>query len=462
MPEDKSNSLPIEAPSEVEVLSKLDRALGVWIDYSAAGMEVPDDVHARLAEDGKTVAFGGEFSSWATLVRVPVPAPLRALGKFAIRAVLNLTKGAVVVGVADITCKEFLQQKKVEGVGLVLAEVEVDCKTLPGWVVFRHGSVDPGDSVFELRSLQFQLRPHQDKITLNSAPRRVSNPLFGKFPRWSGMVETGFDANWLGIVTRSEFLPAAPESDNDRPKEKMRLFSPALPPLNEEYLEWVSILESVLAARNQFTMIELGAGYGRWLVCAYGALCAANPRLKSLFVGVEAEPQHFEWMKQHFSDNDLDPGKHQLIEAAVTAEDGVVSFAVGHPREWYGQAIVDSTELNLQRYPAAQSRQVKAVSLATIFRDIPHQIPYVDLIDMDIQGAEAQVIGNAEDVLSNRVKRVHIGTHSRTIEEELRKILTKLGWRCAEDHPCFSVSMTRFGAASFNDGVQVWLNPKFD
>ena len=38
------------------------------------------------------------------------------------------------------------------------------------------------------------------------------------------------------------------------------------PDFCEEYFEWIDVLESVLAADQQFVMIELGAGYGRWLV----------------------------------------------------------------------------------------------------------------------------------------------------------------------------------------------------
>ena len=37
-----------------------------------------------------------------------------------------------------------------------------------------------------------------------------------------------------------------------------------IPPIDEEYFEWVDLLESVRDARGAYTMMELGAGYGRW------------------------------------------------------------------------------------------------------------------------------------------------------------------------------------------------------
>ena len=67
------------------------------------------------------------------------------------------------------------------------------------------------------------------------------------------------------------------------------------------------MLESVLEADDGFTMVELGAGWGRWLVDAWSVLKQIGKTDKRLLlVGVEAEPTHFEWMKQHFADNGLD------------------------------------------------------------------------------------------------------------------------------------------------------------
>ena len=51
-------------------------------------------------------------------------------------------------------------------------------------------------------------------------------------------------------------------------------------------------------------MIELGAGYGRWLVRAATALQQVKD-LPFQLIGVEAEPQHFKWLLQHFKDNGL-------------------------------------------------------------------------------------------------------------------------------------------------------------
>ena len=36
------------------------------------------------------------------------------------------------------------------------------------------------------------------------------------------------------------------------------------PAFDEEYCEWIDVLEAVQAAYGRFTMIEFGAGYSRW------------------------------------------------------------------------------------------------------------------------------------------------------------------------------------------------------
>ena len=90
------------------------------------------------------------------------------------------------------------------------------------------------------------------------------------------------------------------------------------PAFNEGYIEWIDLLESVVAARKSYTMIELGAGMGRWAVRAASAVRHYNPNLPFRLIAVEAEPTHFEWMRLHFADNDVDPNQHSLLYAAVS------------------------------------------------------------------------------------------------------------------------------------------------
>ena len=211
------------------------------------------------------------------------------------------------------------------------------------------------------------------------------------------------------------------------------------------------MLETVIAATGSFTMIELGAGYGRWLARSALAVKRYHGDLPIKLIGVEAEPTHFQWLRVHLRDNGIDPDEHELVEAAVDAEEGEVLFYVGNPGKWYGQAIAESTNA------ASESiKKVRAVSLSGILR----RHDSVDLVDLDVQGAELIVLKGAIAALNEKVKRVHIGTHNQDIELGRRTLFREHGWHKLNDYTCQSTELTPWGQISFGDGVQTWMNPR--
>jgi hypothetical protein len=145
-----------------------------------------------------------------------------------------------------------------------------------------------------------------------------------------------------------------------------------------------------------------------------------------------------------------------LIEAAVSSQDGTVPFETGHAATWYGQSI-QSTAWHSSDYPEMSLKWVRAVSLSTVIGDLGP----IDFIDMDIQGTEAHVVRASCDLLQERVKRVHIGTHGDAVEASLREAFGAMGWMCLADYPNMRRSNTPYGPISFQDGVQSWLNPRF-
>jgi FkbM family methyltransferase len=272
------------------------------------------------------------------------------------------------------------------------------------------------------------------------------HPVFYKFPPWEGIVPEGFIENFLGVMQRSYYWQ--PHDDNPPQYPADRYVRTGYPPFDDQYFEWITVLESVVQATSHFTMVELGAGYGRWTANAWAALkqCSGLPHT---LVAVEAEPTHFKWMAQHFADNVMDRKDLCLIEAAVTKADGTVGFHFGTEqwggkRDWYGQSV-------------GGSHLVKAMSLRTVLQPLTT----VDLIHVDIQGVEHEVLEAADDELDAKVKRVHIGTHSRRNEDGLRSLFRRLGWESVRDFPGSSSVDTEFGEISFSDGVQTWLNPTF-
>ncbi len=299
--------------------------------------------------------------------------------------------------------------------------------------------------------------------------------------------------NFLGVKTAKKFI------DMDSPN-----FIKALevenkgefPRFSENYFEWIDLLEAVAAAKGKFVMFELGAGWGNWIVNAALAVKRYHGALPYTLVGVEAEPTHFKWMGQHLRSNGIDPSHHELLMAAVSDKDGTTYFpAGGNPAISYSQAITDKAYtpstaqyinhsvqsvfkkiptliqtgriLDLKRISGWVHRtfmdpprtiQVKTICLKTLLRSYDR----VDLIDMDVQGAEYSVLDAAKNEIDAKVKKIHIGTHGpgRHIEKNLRVLFHELGWENKYDFENTSRVETEYGPIQFSDGIQSWSNPK--
>jgi FkbM family methyltransferase len=285
-------------------------------------------------------------------------------------------------------------------------------------------------------------------------------------------VDPGWNVNFLGVHT-----PAftAGMGSHDVPPETpggqarvSQFVETSYPDFGEEYFEWIDVLDAMLAADRRFTMVELGADWGRWLINA--AAAAHHRNLDVRLVAVEAEPTHFRWMQQHFRGNRVDPKSHKVVDAPVSSTNAPIRFHVGDPSSWYGQAIdpnrprADPQRLFQRawslfgRRRGSAERQIvemHAVTLPEILGDLES----VDLIDRDIQGFEAEVLEASKRVLSEKVKRVHIGTHSEENEERSRALFSRLGWENLNDYASGTTAATPWGSITFQDGVQTWRTP---
>jgi FkbM family methyltransferase len=281
----------------------------------------------------------------------------------------------------------------------------------------------------------------------------VEVPIFAEFESWQGLAPANFDVNFLGQRTDVSFVSGWADKERLIDREAW----PPYPTVSEETFEWVAVLRAVLEARGTFSMIELGAGYGRWLVAAACAVRRRRAELGLRLMAVEAEPTHFKWLLKHFADNQIDAENHLLIEAAVGAHDGVAFLTIASdPAATYGQRLLGSPA-DARNFGYADAVAVRTHSLATLL----DHFSFVDLIDIDIQGAELDVIAAAPNELTRKVKRIHIGTHSPEIESGLRTLFGRAGWRSESDYSCLGKRETVYGEIEFQDGAQTWVNPNF-
>lgn len=286
----------------------------------------------------------------------------------------------------------------------------------------------------------------------------VSTAVLKHFRPWKGTVPAGFFAYFLGNLTRVDYW-AFPE-DVRRRYDHERVEAFGRPSVDDNIFDWLVLLEAVIEARGEFTMVALGAGWGRWLVAAALAVKQYS-QIPCRLIGVEAEPTHFQWMLQHFRDNGMDPSDHDLIEGAASGQKGRAWFYYGKPASWYGQSIVqDETLSNLRGETETEFNNERVKLVRTV--DLPEltaHYPRIDYLHMDVQGAEYDILAASAQILNGKVKRVLIGTHSTEIEVGLRDLFGRLNWQCQYDFEMNASVVVDGTAMSLGDGVQVWVNP---
>jgi FkbM family methyltransferase len=230
------------------------------------------------------------------------------------------------------------------------------------------------------------------------------HPVFRGIVPWSGKFPPGFEVDFLKTITRYAFEEDMSSAHKDRTNQTTPANLPGFN--NDEYFEWIDLLESVKQAKNRYVFVELGAGYGLWTVRAFLAIKQLNP-MPFHGIAVEAEPTHFEFLKQHCYDNGLNPSDYRLIRAAVWRRRGFKKFYIGDASGWYGQAIYQARSIRALKTGALAffhfvlyrlglvrpSRRQREIFVPTItLNEIISKCQYVDLLDMDIQGAKYDVI----------------------------------------------------------------------
>ncbi|MBV8375929.1 MAG: DUF4214 domain-containing protein [Verrucomicrobia bacterium] len=288
--------------------------------------------------------------------------------------------------------------------------------------------------------------------------RSEAEAVFASFQRYQGAGRQGFITNFLGGVTDVRFVPGVD------PLSGIVEGDPIPGNFHGDTLEWVGTLRSVIDARSsKFTIVELGAGWAPWCVIAF--LAAKQCGLKRIkVIGVEGDAGHVEFMRETFAANGIDSDVGEAIFGVIGLTDGDALFpkAIDASRVYGGFAAFSDSEraagafADFTAHHAPQVEVVERVpcfSLATLLRDYEE----VDLIHCDIQGAEANLFASVIELLSAKVRRVVVGTHSFEIDRQLACLFPRNGW----DLEGISACLMREEAGKpviVRDGVQVWRN----
>ena len=312
---------------------------------------------------------------------------------------------------------------------------------------------------------------------------------FKNFKPYVGKGRKCYTVNFLGVFTDiSHLYPVGSQEYQNINTNEQMCIQTQYPEFNEGYFEYINVLESVLEARQDFTAIELGAGFAPHLVNAAVAIRSYHGSdFPCKLIGVEGEPTSYLWMKKHFLDNGINPDNHKLIEAVVSDQDGYAFFEVGYPLG-YGGYIVKPWQqflkplkesyrfikrvfkkLKGQKCDAKDfwtgekglglyTKKVQSITLNNLLNDFKK----VDFIHLDIHGEEYRILNSVFAQLSKKVKRVYIGTHNSDVERKLRKLFSGNGWKSIFDFSGNGKRITPFGEIIFADGLQYWINPQID
>jgi FkbM family methyltransferase len=274
--------------------------------------------------------------------------------------------------------------------------------------------------------------------------------------------EEGFIVNFLGVRTRAESL-----AEGQRDMAGQVLDIPVPCDYHAEAVEYVGLLKTVLSAEGSYSIMELGAGWGPFLVDA-GAAARLLGITDIHMMGVESDPGHMESMRQHLLDNGFNPDEHRMVEGAVGASAGTALFprVEDHANQWGARPAVlaDGGVADADRAYLGSllddSIEVEVFDVCDLLREREHW----DCVHVDIQGAEVEVLRAAMPELLARARFVIIGTHSRKIDGDLVDLFHRAGWLLEHEKPAkfaFIAGSDSLEAMTTVDGAQVWRNPAF-
>jgi FkbM family methyltransferase len=290
--------------------------------------------------------------------------------------------------------------------------------------------------------------------------------LFGHFPPVRSEPQPGFILDFLGVRTRVSHMKAFEALDGS-------VFGTPVPVddwFHAETIEYVGLLKSVMTAKDRYVVLELGAGWGPWLIS--GGAAARRRGIKDIRLhGIEGDPEHFDSMVTHFRDNGFDPAAHRLDNAAIGVRAGRARWPkVAVPSDDYamrpvacsGEGGEPAADAKGPDYRGAIFDEYLDVEMLA-FDSVLEREPLWDLVHIDVQGTETELCTASIEMLNQRVRWLVIGTHSRKIDGDLIDLFFRHRWFLENEKPArfnYDPCWPTLEVMTVKDGTQVWRNPR--
>jgi hypothetical protein len=225
---------------------------------------------------------------------------------------------------------------------------------------------------------------------------------------------------------------------------------------HSDLAEFGAALFAVELAKDTFTVVELGCGWGCWLNIT--GLVAKRRGLDVRLIGVEGDAGHVSFAFQSLQENGFETVEYVIHHGIASAESGFALF----PNEdksgvdWGMEAIYDLSETDAERLlETGLYTKLDRIALPDL---LPSGQEYIDLLHVDIQGAEVPLLPLSMPFLNDKVAMVLVGTHSKKIESELFDCFLSAGWVLDVERPI--VLNVGRNLHTLVDGVQLWRNPR--
>lgn len=314
--------------------------------------------------------------------------------------------------------------------------------------------------------------------------------IFDSVPTWRGTAPPGYAVDFLGTLTATDFLQSIAEQSGPQSFYSADLDDAAAPKPpalgdgrnGERWFEAVGWITAAREARDRFVMMSLGAFYGYQAVRSQRALQLINPMPYKL-VCVEPLAEKMAWVRRHMRDNGIDPDQQWLIETALAGGNDAVLFPVGAPgigghnciatnHPSMRQELLDTvlaqgraeqtlaelllrngTGITKELQPGGNLiAEIRFVSCMTL-RDLLGPFQFVDYIEADMQQSEITFFPPYMDLLRQRVRRVHIGTHGADVHQTLHRLFEQQGWTIVFSYPPERTHDLPAGPFTTQDGI---------
>lgn len=219
--------------------------------------------------------------------------------------------------------------------------------------------------------------------------------------------------------------------------------------------EFAAALRAVDLAKETFRVLELGCGWGCWLLIT--GVAARTRGLKVDLIGAEGDAGHVAFAERGCAENGFSPDQYRILRGIVGAKPGQALFPKQeHAGESWGlEPVFDASEDEAKA--AAVSGKFDVLPVLTL-DSLTGDGKAIDLLHIDIQGGEAAFIESCLPALTKLVRYIVIGTHSREIEGQIMSNLRAPDWVLEIERPAIVQLTAGGGRTTMIDGVQGWRN----